>query len=99
MPKFSVGEQVVLVSKSLPQFNGIHTVEEVVDECRRNLDGEWEPCGYYLLHLDPAWAESALRKLPPKSDYSFDELMANLKVADKDFLEVATANEEKHEIN
>jgi len=75
-PYFSVGEEVVLVSKESPELNGEYVIESII------TDWEFDP-GYDLegITLDEGpgtnvhWAQEALRKKHKPSDKSFSELM------------------------
>ena len=79
-PKFAIGEDVILMSKNFPQFNGFETTV-IYSEYNERLG--WG----YNISPDPGpgetddfydrWAESSLRKRP--SDMSFDQLMESLK--------------------
>lgn len=88
-PYFSVGEEVILVSKMQPQYNGDQIVEYVIppgehpDPLNSNVIVEGPGYGYRLaglsLHEDRGlyFDESALRKKYKPSDESFSELMTN----------------------
>lgn len=93
--KFSVGEVIILQSKSLPQYNGEYTVEAILQKgelfsCRltnttlRQVDGG----NTYVLSTPLAipdtgyetfWAESALRKRQEPGELSYTELMQSLR--------------------
>ncbi len=101
-PLFKVGERVGLVSRSLPQFNGEYTVERILnprETFRSRVSGKLFRNGSdnysYLLNKtmvceeidDVCWYESALRKIHKTSQFSFDELMQELKVGKFDTIE------------
>lgn len=93
--KFSVGEVIILQSKSLPQYNGEYTVEAILQKgelfsCRltntllRQVDGG----NAYVLSMplvspdtghETFWAESALRKKQEPSKFSYTQLMQSLR--------------------
>ena len=97
-PLFSVGEEVILVSENLPQFNGEYVVTVIVcqgetHKCRHTGKtirylGKYNYYGYILDRIcvgeerltESIWAERALRKKYPPSEFTFDELMNNLKL-------------------
>lgn len=94
-PKFSVGELIVLQSRSLPQYNSEYTVEAILQKgelftCRltntllRQIDGG----NAYVLSTPLAspdtdhetfWAESALRKRQEPGELSYTQLMQSLR--------------------
>lgn len=88
-PLFEVGEEVILQSKSFPQYNGETTVVSV--EYRSGLcvtTGKLLSPNYlYTLGVKSVevdvWDESALRKKHPPSEHSFTELMEKLKSGEK----------------
>jgi len=90
MNKFNLNERVLLQSKGQPELNGEYTVIEVkysplcICETSKELLKN-----VYIYKLDDVeglteyWAESALRKRHVPGEYSFDELMNNLKLPEK----------------
>lgn len=93
-PLFSVGEEVILVSLSHPEFNGEYLIERVLENgesYKSRNDGKsfWSNGILYLLdEIFPdnvkggefAVGEKSLRKKYPPSEFTFDELMNNLKL-------------------
>lgn len=100
-PLFSVGEEVMLVSKDRPDLNGRYTIKDIVYhegfyfDKFLNKTVQWicteldkETPSHLLEELEVAdefgsefmWAQSALRKIYPPSEFTFDELMNNLKL-------------------
>jgi len=93
--KFSIGELVILQSKSMPQHNGEYTVENIINEgeqftCRltqRTFYNTGKGRGYILCtpFIEPdrgreiIWAESSLRKRQEPSELSYTELMQTLR--------------------
>ena len=102
-PFFRVGEKVGLVSRSFPERNGEYTVRQVIDKGDRytcRLTGRtftWESSRIsYALEENPemgsfdheaVWFESALRKMYPKANKSFEQLLSELKVGKIDTIE------------
>ena len=97
-PLFKVGERVGLGSKRLSQHNGEYIVHEVICQrdiyvCRLTgkkiikTDGNFS----YLMTeplpeldgMEAHFLESSLRKLHKPSQFSFDELMQELKTTNK----------------
>lgn len=95
IPKFHVGEPVLLQSVSSPECNGEYIVEKILRsgdkyKCRltENIVNVGRVYSYgYLLntpHPDDKdcceifWAEKALRKKYPPSEFTFGELMDSL---------------------
>ena len=102
-PLFRVGEKVGLVSKSFPERNGEYTVRQVIGKgdsytCRltgntfiRSTNGlayslEENPEMGSFEH-EAIWNESALRKIHPKANKSFEQLLSELKVGKIDTIE------------
>ena len=95
-PLYKVGERVGLVSRTFPERNGEYTVRQVLGKgdkfvCRLTKDTHsWkfdrfayileEMCAFGSWKHEAVWYESALRKLHKPSQFSFDELMEELKV-------------------
>ena len=84
-PLYSVGEEVLLCSKTYPELNGPAVVCEVVFKLiRGNIDGIMRPHGYFLNIAVPdgrKWCEEALRKKPdPGGEYSVEDIKRNIKV-------------------
>lgn len=90
-PKFSVGERVVIVCKELPQFDGTeHTITEIKEVTFTNhgnvkllcyelgFSFKWKGDENYTY-----WREGCLRKKHQPSEFSFDSLMDNLKLPQK----------------
>ena len=92
-PKFKVGEEVVLQSKTHPQYNGEYVVERVLYQgqkfiCRStgNVGTVRVDVGYLLNEIfmeEDSYAESRveeseLRKKYKPSDKSFDELIGEI---------------------
>lgn len=89
---FEVGEEVILVSKDCPELNGEAIVISIAPsgtyncphcESRNFRD---ESLAYYLNVKSTVkqkccspWAESCLRKKHKGSDFSFDEMMKEIK--------------------
>jgi len=90
-PYFEVGEEVILESKSAPEWNGEHVIEHVLP------NGTWvnpsecthvhitEGFGYKLMGVESSekrvtgyFVQSALRKKHKPSGKSFQELITNL---------------------
>jgi hypothetical protein len=102
-PLFRVGEKVGLVSRDLPQFNGEYVVERVLDSIevyQSRMSGELfmnksNGTAYLLNQVftngrgvdDICWNESALRKIYPKANKSFEQLLSELKVGKIDTIE------------
>lgn len=96
-PKFSVGEVVILQSKSLPNYNGEYTVKDIYGpkEYRAcpvgsGVFGTDDTFTYnlgfsfeWLNGICDGWQESALRKNHEPSQQSFKELMSTLKSPQK----------------
>lgn len=92
-PYFQVGEEVIVISKRMPEFNGDHTIDKVFEKGvhRLFIGGEFillevmGACGYVLsdigLHEHKGsvtiFAQSTLRKKHKPSDESFSELITN----------------------
>jgi len=73
-PKFAVGEDIILISREYPQYNG----HEAVVSSRLSDGGRHGYSIEPVVETRPGvWCESALRKRP--SDFTFIELMDNLK--------------------
>lgn len=73
-PYFEIGEEVILASEMLPQFNGEYIVSD-----RRACNN----IGYeYWLENDPVngkpWYETLLRKKHKPNNESFSQLITNL---------------------
>lgn len=101
-PLFQIGEEVKLVSKSLPEYNGDYVVLQVIkggdkylDPYSNNilkssesntfgyiLDGDFPPDNHKGIFHSPMFCESALRKKYPPADFTFDELLANIRSSD-----------------
>jgi len=82
MSLFSVGEAVILQSKSYPELNG-ECVVIYVDVERRVNDGTFQ-IGYKTTIPTPdsvCWAESALRKKQEPGD-DYDTIMDRIKRGD-----------------
>jgi hypothetical protein len=89
-PKFQIGEEVLLVSKDMPSFNGAYIIDYIsyASEQEINFRGKFTHKGYYYqLKGLAGWElhESALRKKhPPARDeetgeiVSFKQIMNNL---------------------
>jgi hypothetical protein len=101
-PLFKVGEKVGLVSRDLPQFNGEYVVERILNpseiyasRATGNLFKNDDSGFAYLLNQvftaegvdDVCWDESALRKIYPKANKSFEQLLSELKVGKIDTIE------------
>lgn len=94
-PLFRVGEKVILVSPIRPDLNGIYHIKEHLIKGETYICGETgvlfstdDANTYNIYLLDgcitcdgyQAYAnETSLRKYHDPSDYSFDELMENIK--------------------
>lgn len=96
-PLFSVGEKVLLQSKSRPDCNGEYIVEAIVGpgtqyfDRRVNhtvlLEYENDKIGYLLNKsfdswidkFEIKWSESALRKKHKPSQFTFDQLISEIK--------------------
>lgn len=86
-PKFSVGEVVLLDSKSYPEFNGEAIVLGIVPTSA-GIDREGErvyvgqSCAYRLTIdapvLNKCWHELALRKKHNPGEMTFESLMSSL---------------------
>ena len=103
-PLFKVGERVGLVSRNLPQFNGEYIVHDIFEEgdnltCRitgMQVSVKGSGFGYRFTKVirvpsekyESSFDESALRKLHKPSQFSFDELMQELKVVKHDNIPV-----------
>lgn len=91
-PKFSVGEVVILQSKSSPEFNGEYYIACVVFKgqsliCRITGFKYISNCFGYLLNksfdaedscLEALWCESALRKKHQPGEMTFEGLIMSL---------------------
>ena len=87
---FEVGEEVILVSKKYPELNGDAVVIKIVSNetsrcphCENLIQYDVEN-GYHLsikskTDCCTTWHESALRKKHKGSDFSFDEMMKEIK--------------------
>ena len=100
---FEVGERVKLISKNFPERNGEYTIRQVIAEddsftCRltaitliKKDDGYnytlEETCELGSGDHEAVWAESSLRKLYPPSNFSFEELLSELKQGKMDNIE------------
>ena len=92
---FEVGEEVIIVSKNFPEFNGEYIVEGIIPSgTKYKCDcGEWWQCNENIYALNANFAikqmcgcttagealESSLRKKHKGSDFSFDEMMKEIK--------------------
>lgn len=90
---FEVGEEVILVSKDCPEVNGEAIVISIAPfgvfncpHCGRKIRRSKKITAYYLNVKSPvnqkccsAWSESTLRKKHKGSDFSFDEMMKEIK--------------------
>jgi len=92
-PLYKVGEEIILVSKNWPAYNGEYVVEVV------HKDGDITPktpptiidtdggYSYYLGFNVPDnsythWCEQSLRKKHKPSDDSFEDMMNKLKIGE-----------------
>lgn len=82
MPRFQLGEQVIVNSVSDPACNGR---ESVIRRAHygawhsRDCNRSWEGWAYRLSFKSDWWAKSALRKKPEPSSKTFAELMFSIK--------------------
>lgn len=86
-PYFSVGEEVLLVSKNEPEMNGDYTVLSInfpdgsVVKNHKGKEFVFRELHYSIGAISnkgfDAWGQSALRKKPDLSDESFSDLMRN----------------------
>jgi hypothetical protein len=93
-PLFNVGEEVKLVSISFPEYNGDYKVLQIIPDGETYIDPytrqncralSGNSYGYILDEYLPfaegdtiRFCQSALRKKYPPSDFTFDELIANI---------------------
>lgn len=85
-PYFSIGEEVILVSKDAPHLNGDYTVERVLQkgDTLTSTDGNIgivSELGYSIgvaFTRYDSWCQSALRKKHKPSDESFTNMISNL---------------------
>lgn len=93
-PKYSVGENIVLQSRSHPEYNGEYTVFKIVRDGQiytSRLGGQSMisvDFGYLLdtplkdkqadFYVEVKWAESALRKKHEPSQMSFQSLIQSI---------------------
>lgn len=90
---FEVGEEVILVSKDCPELNGDAVVVFIAPfgvfncpHCGKKIRRDEELNAYYLNVTSginqkccSAWSESCLRKKHKGSDFSFNEMMKEIK--------------------
>ena len=97
IPKYSVGEKVLLRSDKWPHFNDVYHISKVVpketlqvcDLTGRTYLSDSSGVGYVLVELKETtrkgfeyiWKESSLRKFHDPSGDSFEEMMEKLKKA------------------
>ena len=90
-PLFEIGENVILQSRSFPEYNG----EEIIIDIRRSNDNKaltlngiidtGTPWGYKLNIQHPLcgwWSEVALRKKHKPSEDSYESMINKLKQQD-----------------
>lgn len=93
-PLFSVGEVAILVSKKRPDLNGDVTISGIIEagqegkcpHCGQRYKNEYEVHCYFLWEINTCktiacsfTTEESLRKKHKGSDFSFDEIMNELK--------------------
>ncbi|MAI12873.1 MAG: hypothetical protein CMM15_02560 [Rhodospirillaceae bacterium] len=92
---FEVGEEVILVSKNYPEFNGEYIIESFMKagtkcNCQCGKEWQWNENVYVInanFSIKQACGctttgealESSLRKKHKGSDFSFDEMMKEIK--------------------
>ena len=83
-PYFSVGEEVILESKDLPEYNGEYVVQSKMyglfkDVLTGNIGNCWlYGLGFTAKYGDSEfslWAQATLRKKYPPSEMSFSEML------------------------
>ncbi len=97
-PKFSVGEEIILVSKNWGQFNGEYTILKIIPPKTSYIGHNGALCrngssniAYLINHVftneggrEICWNESSLRKKHKSSEFKdFTSLMNNLKLPQK----------------
>ena len=88
LPKFEVGEEVIVVPNTFPPFTGI-IIQRIYGENWIDNSDLKEITGYFyevtnspVMSCDgtSGWAEYALRKAPKKYEGSFDEMLKELNI-------------------
>lgn len=98
-PLFEVGEEVILQSKTFPEYNGEYVVNGVIEgdqtvTCRLTnyrIYSRGRSYRFTVPHIHKSfdngtevlWSESALRKKHKPSELSFQELVSSLKIPTK----------------
>lgn len=82
-PLFSVGEDIILQSIDYPSSNGSQLIEQIrfIEDPIRDTTLEDLPpsFAYKLINLDGWWAEKVLKKIHKPSQFSFDQLISEIK--------------------
>ncbi|MNW01211.1 hypothetical protein D3C71_1968160 [compost metagenome] len=90
-PKFKIGETIIIACKILPEFDGTeHVITDIAEVTFPNHNNrkllcytldftyEWQGVKDYKY-----WVEGCLRKKQQPSEFSFTQLMDNLKLPQK----------------
>ena len=90
-PKFQVGEEIILQSKSSPEYNGEYQVKDIIGPNEGYIGRLGKVCyistcwsydlGFEFPHngdICKSWLESALRKKHKPSDQSLEDMIKEI---------------------